>query len=572
MQYFSSSFAAIAFLGLGLAGCGPSEPAAKHTTSTSTAIEAPAATAVTSLSVIGTNDLHGHIEMLPIFGGYLEILRSHPERAVVLLDGGDMFQGTLASNLKEGAPIVAAYNMLGYAAAAIGNHEFDYGPIGPEATVSEPGQDSRGALKARAADAEFPFLSSNIFDDETGAAINWPNVMPATMHEVRGIKVGIIGVSTFETPNVTLPANFIGLSMEPLAARISEHASALREAGAQAVLVAAHAGGECEEFADPKDISSCGAHEIMDVAAALPTGSVDVIVAGHTHRAMAHEVNGIAIIESYSYGKAFGRVDLTVAADGSVRVDTIFPPRQLCSEGKGPSCTSGTYEEATVKADAKLLTLANEAQAVAESLRSKDLGITLPDGIKRSRSDASALGDLFTDLMLAAKPAADVAITNGGSLRVDLPSGPLNYGGLFEAMPFDNRFAMVKLKGETLRRLFVANLTRDNGLLSVSGLIVKAQCKRGKLDVRILRPNGKAVRDAEVITVATSDFIASGGDGFIGSAGLEPLEIEIDGGALIRDAMADELTKRGGTLRASDVFDAKKPRIQFTETRPVACE
>ncbi len=570
MRYFSASFTILVLLGLSGASCGPNEPTAKDTADPG--IKAPPAPPITTLSIIGTNDLHGHVEMLPLFGGYLNILRSHPERAVVLLDGGDMFQGTLASNLEEGAPIVTAYNMLGYTAAAIGNHEFDYGPIGPEATVSKPGQDPRGALKARAADASFPFLSSNIFDDETHAAIDWPNVMPAMMHDVQGIKLGIIGVSTFETPNVTLPANFIGLSMAPLAARIDEHASALRAAGAQAVLVTAHAGGECEEFSDPKDLSSCSAHEIMEVAAALPKGSVDVIVAGHTHRAMAHEVNGIAIIESYSYGKAFGRVDFSVATDGSIAFEKIFPPRPLCSEGKGPTCSPGLYEEAQVEIDANVLAVATEAQAVAESLRSKELGITLPNGIQRSRSDASALGDLFTDLMLAAQPGADVAITNGGSLRSDLPSGPLNYGGLFEAMPFDNRFALVKLRGKTLRNLFAANLVRDNGLLSVSGVFVDAKCKRGALEIRITRPNGKVVRDADVITVATSDFVASGGDGLIGSAGLEPLETVIDGGPLIRDAMATELTKRGGELRGSDFFDAKKPRIKFSGSRPLTCE
>jgi len=570
VQYFSASITAVAFLGLGLASCGPNEPAAKDTTDTTVVV--PEAPAVTSLSIIGTNDLHGHVEMLPLFAGYLNILRSHPERAVVLLDGGDMFQGTLASNLEEGAPVVEAYNLLDYTAVAIGNHEFDYGPIGPEATVSKPGQDPRGALKARAADATFPFLSSNIFDDATQAAVDWPNVTPAMMHEVRGLKIGIIGVSTFETPNVTLPANFVGLSMEPLAARIDEHASALRAAGAQAILVAAHAGGECEEFSDPKDLSSCGAHEIMEVAAALPVGSVDVIVAGHTHRAMAHVVNEIAIIESYSYGKAFGRVDFSVAADGTLAVVQIFPPHKLCAEGKGPSCSPGTYEEEEVHRDETMLALATKAEAVAESIRAQDLGIALPDGIQRSRADASALGDLFTDLMLAAQPETDAAITNGGSLRADLPSGPLNYGGLFEAMPFDNRFALVKLSGKTLRNLFAANLIRDNGLLSVSGLSVVATCKRGALDVRIVRKNGKVVRDKDVLTIATSDFLASGGDGFIGSKGLEPIETTIDQGALIRDAMAAELTKRGGELRGTDFFDPKNPRIRFDGKRPITCE
>ncbi len=554
-----------------LSSCGPNAPAPQTLPEPDQTLQ-PLPPPVESLSIIGTNDLHGHIEMLPLLGGYLRVLRSKEERLVLLIDGGDMFQGTLASNLKEGAPIVEAYNLLGYDAVTIGNHEFDFGPVGPDATAEKPGQDPRGALKARAAAANFPFLSSNIFDDATGEAIQWPNVLPATMLERRGIKIGLIGVSTFETPHVTLPANFVGLSMAPLAARIAEHAAQLRTAGAAVIVVTAHAGGHCEDFSDPRDISSCEAHEIMEVASELPLGSVDVIVAGHTHLGMAHTVNGIAIIESYSYGKAFGRVDLTIATDGTVDVDTIHPPRSLCLKGKGPTCDPGSYEGSVVQADATIATLAKKASDVADKIRSRDLGILLPEPILRSRANASALGDLFVDLMRAAQPTSDVAITNGGSLRADLPAGPLKYGGLFQAMPFDNRFAMVRLKGSTLRKLFATNLTRDNGILSVSGLSVRATCKRGKLVVAMKRDNGKPVRDSETLLVTTSDFLASGGDGLIGSPGLEPESITLDGGLLVRDAMAEQLRKRGGQLRSQDFFDPAKPRIRFEGKRPLICQ
>src|SRR5207237_7198674 len=108
------------------------------------------------LSIVGTNDLHGHIDALPLLGGYLGNLRRARARdggAVLLLDAGDMFQGTLESNIGEGAAVVAAYNVLGYAAAAIGNHEFDFGPVGKAATPRTPADDPRGALRARAAEA-----------------------------------------------------------------------------------------------------------------------------------------------------------------------------------------------------------------------------------------------------------------------------------------------------------------------------------------------------------------------------------------------------------------------------------
>jgi 5'-nucleotidase len=72
-----------------------------------------------------------------------------------------MFAGTLPSNLGEGAAAVRAYALLGYAAIAIGNHEFDFGPIGPATPARTPSDDPRGALRARAAEAPFPFLDAN---------------------------------------------------------------------------------------------------------------------------------------------------------------------------------------------------------------------------------------------------------------------------------------------------------------------------------------------------------------------------------------------------------------------------
>jgi 5'-nucleotidase len=149
---------------------------------------APAATV--TISIVGTSDLHGHIAALPWLEGYLENLRKARKStggAVVLLDAGDMFQGTLESNLAEGAPVVRAYNALGYSAAAIGNHEFDFGPAGPSPSPVGPDDDPRGALKARAAEAHFPFLASNILDEKTSKPIAWPNVKPSAIIDAAGI-------------------------------------------------------------------------------------------------------------------------------------------------------------------------------------------------------------------------------------------------------------------------------------------------------------------------------------------------------------------------------------------------
>src|SRR5688500_983367 len=189
-----------------------------------------------TLTIIGTNDLHGALERLPLLAGFVANARAAREAdggAVLLLDGGDMFQGTLESNLAEGADVVRAYNQIGYTAVAVGNHEFDFGPEGALAVPKSIEDDPRGALKQRVGEAKFPFLVANINDEKTGTRIKWKNMPPSALIEVAGTMVGIIGASTEATPYTTMPANFVGLKMAPTAKAIAEEAKALRAKGAQ---------------------------------------------------------------------------------------------------------------------------------------------------------------------------------------------------------------------------------------------------------------------------------------------------------------------------------------------------
>ena len=132
------------------------------------AASAPSSAAAITISIIGTNDVHGYV--LPAggrgglawFGGFVQNLRAARARdaqpgGVLLLDAGDTFQGGIESNLSEGGLVVDAYNALGYAAAAIGNHEFDFGGLDQFDPADDP--DPRGAIKAIAARARYPVLA-----------------------------------------------------------------------------------------------------------------------------------------------------------------------------------------------------------------------------------------------------------------------------------------------------------------------------------------------------------------------------------------------------------------------------
>ena len=297
--------------------------------------------ATVTVSIVGTTDLHGNVLErsgrggLTRFAGYLKNLREARAAdggGVLLVDSGDMFQGTLESNLNEGAAVIAAYNELGYHAAAIGNHEFDFGPVGAASTPESASDDPRGALKSRAAEARFPFLAANVIDTATGQPVAWKNVKPSTIVDVAGVKVGIVGVTTATTPVTTIAANLRGLSVTPLVPAIAREAAALRAAGASVVVVAAHAGGRCGSRAVPTDLSSCDmAAEVMHVAMELPRGLVDVILAGHTHSWMAHDVAGISTLEAGSGGLAFSRVDVVVTRDATAPPERrIMPPHDIC--------------------------------------------------------------------------------------------------------------------------------------------------------------------------------------------------------------------------------------------------
>jgi 2',3'-cyclic-nucleotide 2'-phosphodiesterase (5'-nucleotidase family) len=547
-----------------------------------------------TLSIVGTNDLHGGMLSnegrggLALLGGYVNNLRAARTRtggAVLLIDAGDMWQGSLESNLSEGASVVAAYNALGYTAAAMGNHEFDFGPVGPPATPLTAADDPRGAFKARAAEARFPLLAANLVDLATQRPVSWPNVQPSVAIERAGITIGIVGVMTSTALSQTIAANTTGLTIAPLAETIAAEARRLRGSGAAVVIVAAHAGGECTRFDSPEDLSSCdAASEIIRVARELPRGLVDVIVAGHVHEGMAHDVAGIAITSAYSGGYAFGRVDLDI--DPRTRMVAgrrIFAPRQLCArenprtgrcdpDDPQRAAVASRYEGRAVVADANVSRVLTPAIRQAAALKATPLGVTLDTPIARAEWPESALGNLFLEALRESVPGADVGLYNvRGGLRADLPAGPLTYGGVFSVIPFDNRVATLHLTGAELARVVAAQLQATPTRLGIDGIRVKAACTNGTLAVALERPSGARIADDERLVVITTDFLAFGGNDILTpvmpTGGFAvPAEAPI-----ARDLIADWFRRRGGRLRAEQLVDPARPRWTYPGPLPVRC-
>jgi 5'-nucleotidase len=517
-----------------------------------------------TLSIVGTSDLHGEafprngLGGLPLLGGYVNNLRAARAAdggAVLLFDAGDTYQGNVESNLSEGALVVDAYNALRYTAQAVGNHDFDFGAADSPMGRQLPG-DLRGALKARAAQAAHPFLAANLVDAATGRHVEWPNIRPSAIVEAAGVRIGIVGVMTIDGLRSTIAANVQGLRLAPLEPTVASEAATLRAAGADVVIVVAHAGGRCERFDRPDDLSSCdGGSEIFQLARGLPAGLVDVIAAGHTHAGLGHEVAGIGIIQPFSRGQSFGRVDLVFdRATRSVARLQLFPPRPVCArqDPASGSCVPATagpgvpveYEGRVVTPDPAVSTAMEPALRRVHELRAAPIGVSLDAAVRRSGDVGSPLGNLVAEALRTAVPGADVAaINNAGRLWADLPAGPVTFGQLYDIFPFDNRLVRVSLTGAELSR-WLANEVRQGrrNSVGISGVEVITRCEAGGVQVELQRGTVR-VEDGERLLGVTIGAPTLNGNlasaDFLGGVG--PLE----NNPVVREVVEDWFRRLG---------------------------
>jgi 5'-nucleotidase len=511
--------------------------------------------ALVTVSIVGTSDLHGAafprngLGGLSLLAGYVNNLRAARASdggAVVLIDSGDTFQGNIESNLSEGALVVAAYNAMGYAAEAVGNHDFDFGSVDSPAARQLPG-DMRGAIKARAAQARHPFLAANLIDNATGRPVEWPNVRPTALVDAAGIKVGVVGVMTIDALRLTLAANVHGLRVAPLGPTIAAEAAKLRAAGADIVIVASHAGGRCERFDRPADLSSCEADaEIFQVARSLPRGLVDVIAAGHTHGGLAHQVEGIGIIQPFSRGRAFGRVDVVFdRRSRSVARIQLFAPREVCARENATTnacvpatepAVPATYEGRAVVPDPAIVQAMAPALQRVHQLQAATLGVSLEIPVPRAGDHGSPLGNIFADALRDAVPGADVAVINNAArgLWADLPDGPMTFGRLYDVFPFDNRIERIIVSGAELTGWLAGEIRQGRrGWLGISGVDVRASCMADGLHVDLFHATRQVHDEDRLLAVTIAAPTLSGSlalaapPGGVGAAGNAPVVREV---------------------------------------------
>lgn len=529
--------------------------------------------------IVGTTDVHGwfngHVETppgggegvlwggLPVLTTHVEALREQNPGRVLLVDSGDMFQGTLESNLFEGEAVVRGYNVMGYTAAAVGNHEFDFGPIGPEPIPRQRGDDPLGALKRNAELAMFPLLSANMIEKETGKIPSW--VRPSMMTRAGGARIGIIGLSTPDTPAVTMGINVESLSFtDPVVATIDE-ARKLRAQGADAVIVIAHIGGRCTDMSDEHALDSCDRRgEAMHLLESLPPGTIDAFFAGHTHANMRHYVNGIPTVQGQAMSREFSTVDLWIdTKNNKVTKSEMRMPTMICSfvyEGteacdprtapKGAKLVPRTFEGETIKADTRVASVLDPFLRRVAAKRDEKVGIATASAFTRAYSGESALGNLLADA-LRRSAGADVGIMNSGGIRSELPAGELTYGDIFAVSPFDNYPTLVIMTGEQLVELLRHTSTGQRGIMQVSGVKYTFDASKTGLErfQNATLDDGSPIDPQKLYTVIMPDFIATGGDGALDVMKSVPADrIQTSFATPLRDVFIQQLSASGEPL------------------------
>ncbi|WP_028594501.1 bifunctional metallophosphatase/5'-nucleotidase [Paenibacillus assamensis] len=432
------------------------------------------------LTIGHTNDVHGHVvedergkEM-----GYAKMATLIKEMRAenpntMLIDAGDMIQGTIYVNLSKGESVPALVNPLGYDLMTAGNHEFDFG---------------HEQLTKVSKMFEFPVLGANVFD-----AAGKPLLKPYVIKEIEGKKIAFLGLVTEETPIVTHPDNVKGLTFKNTVETAKEWVPKLQKM-ADNVIIVSHSGLEADR----------------EMAKSIE--GVDLIIGGHSHTKLSKPelVNGVYIVQDWEYSKSLGRVDLYYHNDEVVHF------------------SGGLIEyDKNTKADEETAKRVDALKKEADTLLNVKIASTpnvLEGDRTKVRAEETNLGNMIADAMLERSRSipgfeADVAITNGGGIRTTIKSGDITKRNLYDVLPFPNTMAVVEISGKELVQAMengVADLEAGGGRFpQISGMSFSFDAKAPKGSrVKDVKVAGKAVDEAKQYRVATNDFIVAGGDGY----------------------------------------------------------
>lgn len=386
----------------------------------------------------------------------------------VVIDAGDLFTGSPASDWHGGRPTVDVVNQFDVAAGALGNHEFDFG------------QDT---LRARLRDLRHAVLGANVRGPD-GQRPSW--LRSDTIVVRNGVRVGIVGAAGTHTPETASRRKVGSLTFLDPVPVFAERTRALRAAGAQVVIAVIHDGGRCER--DRPTVCNGSGIEVGRRLAALGAARPDVYVMGHAHVNLALDFDGMPAVEPTSSGRGIVVVDVPV--------------------GGGPAVSDVRAVRGTEVAEALPAVDSIVQVSVARVRPRLEQPVATLAAPMRRNGPQHAPGNLLADAVRASA-RADVGMWNNGGVRADLAEGPINYGGVHYLTPFGNLVTRVRLRGADLLRVFEAVVDGGRPDAHVSGVTVEFDPARprGSRVVRAVLSDGKPIEPTRVYTLGLNDFM-----------------------------------------------------------------
>ena len=449
------------------------------------------------LTILHTNDIHAHLENIPYLHTAIKEERKKDKQAL-LLDAGDVFSGTLFFNQYLGQADAELMNKIGYNAMTLGNHEFDKGS---------------GVLAEFIKALSFPVVSSNVdvgLDGDLAPLMRnripdnaeGGKIYPAIIHTVRGVKVGIIGVTTEDTANISDPGKEI--EFQNGRRRVMEEVSKLQAMGVRHIILLSHLG------------------LLQDKRIAQTVKGLDIIIGGHSHSKLTTplvynvKTEPTLIVQAHEYGKALGKVHATFSKEGVLTDWNGGVIEVLAQDDHGKELfPPDPWAEDRIA----------QLMKPIEQLKIKTIGRTTVPliGVRHDvRTKETNLGNLITDSMLEKAnqfAPTQIAFQNGGGIRNSIDRGTITIGEVLEVLPFGNALVTLELTGEEILQALehsVAKVGEEAGqFLQVSGLSFHFDPAK-PVGERIIDAHvqGERIDRTKMYRVATNAFLANGGDGF----------------------------------------------------------
>jgi 2',3'-cyclic-nucleotide 2'-phosphodiesterase (5'-nucleotidase family) len=580
------------------------------------------------IPIVGTDDIHGnffpkvnHIkvgdeELIYKTGGlefvarYINILREEfGANRVLYFDGGDFYQGGMASVLFDGEIMQDFFNIIGLNGSTIGNHEFDY---------------SRSWIESKISKAKYQTLVNNIQDNSTlkksgalGKNHERSHLYKIKLDNGDEIKIGVIGL-TFNMKNDKKMPNTWGnrntwdnLQFFHYMTELEQESKQLRKLGASAVIALTHFGLVCNQTLAMKldmynkssiqgecfrEDEDSVLYKLLDN---LKPGILDGIIGGDTHMEMHHWENGIPMMSVPTHARYLNIMYLPFKKDENGNY--ILVSDEVKIEGPLPACekifknsqnceliSSKEYFEAgelinyswhgkKIEKDKTVQPLYDKYYKKYKEYAEQSI-VTFEgfDKIKVDKSGDCILCNTYLDAIADIKNA-DFAIINRGIFPEELVPCTLTREDFYNQMPYLDKICTVNITGEELKKIVGTVQSVGKNFYPSSNL--KQSLKIGqdgkKEIVNIeLYVNGelKEIEDEKIYKMASSMYVLSetSGEDFAKGDSYEiihkkAIEKKITCSTKTIDTEMAEYFKGKGTIDLSKKVDPKKPRIYIVE-------